>query len=101
MARIHPGAGTKIAKLPGVQPELDAAAGAILSRAKANAAGRADSGAYARSLGVKATPGRKGVKDRVVYTTDPGAVPIEFGHISEGGKWVPGQRILLRALYGG
>lgn len=100
MAQVFAGVGTKLAKLPGLQPELDKAAGSILNRAKAHAAGRTDSGAYMSSLKVKAVPGKKGVKDREVYSDDPGAIPIEFGHISEGGKWVPGQRILLRAVYG-
>lgn len=99
MATVFKGVGTKIAKLQGLQPELDKAAATILARAKGHASSRADSGAYMSSLGVRPVAGKKGVKDREVYSDDPGSVPIEFGHISEGGKWVPGQRILLRALY--
>ena len=45
-------------------------------------------------------PGRNGVKDRMVYSSDPAAVPIEFGHVTSSGRVVPGQRILLNALYG-
>lgn len=104
MATVYKGAGTSVAKLPGIQPELDKAARSILNRAKAAAAGRVKSGAYMRSFGVEPTPGKKGVTDRLVYNDDPGAVPIEFGHLAtgEGGMaWVPGQRIFLTALYGG
>lgn len=100
MAQVFAGAGTKVAKLPGVQPELDKAARSILNRAKGLAARRADSGAYLRSLNAMAVPGKKGVTDRIVYSSDPGSIPIEFGHVSKSGQWVPGQRILLRALYG-
>lgn len=99
MAQVYKGAGTKVAKLPGIQPELDKAARTILNRAKGLAARRADSGRYLRSLNAVTVPGKKGVKDRLVYSSDPGAIPIEFGHISRSGKWVPGQRILLSALY--
>lgn len=104
MASVHKGAGTKIARLPGLQPELDKAARAILVRAQGAAATREDSGAYLRSLGIQAVPGKRGVVDRLVYADDPGAVAIEFGHLAQGKRgatWVPGQRILLNALYGG
>lgn len=100
MATVFKGVGTKLAKLPGIQPELDTAAAAILARAQSHASSRSDSGAYMSSLGVGVVAGKKGVKDREVYSDDPGAIPIEFGHISAAEKWVPGQRILLRALYG-
>jgi hypothetical protein len=49
-------------------------------------------------------PGKRGVVDRLVYADDPGAIAIEFGHLAQGKRgatWVPGQRILLNALYGG
>lgn len=104
MAEVYKGTGTKIARLPGIQPELDKAAAAILARAKAGAAARANTTRYLNSLKTGTTPGRSGVVDREVYSDDPGAVAIEFGHLSRGkhgATWVPGQRILLNALYGG
>lgn len=98
--RVYRGSGTKVAKLPGVQAELDKGAQKVLARAKANAAAHFKTGAYAASLGVAVVPGRNGVKDRMVYSSDPAAVPIEFGHVAANGRVVPGQRILLNALYG-
>lgn len=103
MATVYGGTGTKIAKLPGVQPELDKAAAVILSRAKAAASRHADTTHYLRSLKSGTTPGKRGVMDREVYSDDPGAIAIEFGHLAagkHGATWVPGQRILLNALYG-
>lgn len=103
MAEVFKGAGTKIARLPGVQPELDKAAAVILGRAKGLAAQRANTSHYLNSLKVGTTPGKSGVVDREVYSDDPGAVAIEFGHLAagkNGATWVPGQRILLNALYG-
>ena len=103
MAEVFKGAGTKIARLPGVQPELDKAAATVLARAKGLAAQRAKSTRYLNSLKSRPTPGKSGVVDREVYSDDPGAIAIEFGHLATGKKgatWVPGQRILLNALYG-
>lgn len=97
---MYKGAGTKVAKLPGVQAELDKGAQKVLSHAKANAAAHFKTGAYSASLGVAVVPGRNGVQDRMVYSSDPAAVPIEFGHVAANGRVVQGQRILLNALYG-
>lgn len=98
--RVFKGAGTNVAKLPGVQAELDKGAQKVLVRAKANAAAHFKTGAYSASLGVAVVPGKRGVKDRMVYSSDPAAVPIEFGHVAADGRVVQGQRILLDALYG-
>lgn len=103
MATVYKGTGVKIARLPGIQPELDKAAAVILARAKAGAAQRANTSHYLNSLKVGTVPGRSGVVDREVYSDDPGAIAIEFGHLATGKRgatWVPGQRILLNALYG-
>lgn len=103
MATVYKGTGVKIARLPDIQTELDSAAAEILARAKTGAAQHADTKHYLNSLKVGSTPGPSGVTDREVYSDDPAAVAIEFGHLAEGKKgvsWVPGQRILLNALYG-
>lgn len=101
MADVYGGTGVKIARLPGVQPELEAAAQKILARAKSGAAPHVETGHYISSLGVRPTPGKSGVVDREVYSDDPASVAIEFGHFAgHSGHWVPGQRILLNALYG-
>lgn len=103
MANVYRGAGVKIARLSGVQPALDTAAAKVLSRARAGASRHVDTTHYLQSLKVRTIPGRAGVVDREVYSDDPGAIAIEFGHLAagkHGATWVPGQRILLNALYG-
>lgn len=103
MAQVYNGSGTKVAKLPGVQPALDTAAAKVLSTAKSLAAGHVDTGAYVGSLGVEKTPGKKGVVDRLVYSDDPAAAHIEYGYITRGRppRYVQGQFILTRAARGG
>lgn len=104
MAQVYKGAGTKVAKLPGIQPELDKAAAAILARAKSRAASHVDTGGYLSSLQVRSVPGRKGVRDRLVESTHPASVAIEFGHLNytkKGAVFVPGQYILKGAIKGG
>lgn len=87
----------KVAHMSGIQPHLDRVAQQILGRARANAAAHAQTGEYMASLGVQ----RAGI-DRLVYSDDPAAAAIEFGHVTRGKtpKYVRGQRILLNALYG-
>lgn len=102
MARVYDGTGRKLAKLDTVQAELDNAAAELLERAKEGAARHANTKHYLKSLKVRSIPGEKGVMDREVYSDDPGAVAIEFGHLAagkHGATWVQGQRILLNALY--
>lgn len=103
MAKVYKGVGIKLAKLPDIQTELDSAAAEILERAKTGAAQHADTKHYLNSLKMGSTPGPSGVVDREVYSDDPAAIAIEFGHLAEGTHkvtWVQGQRILLNALYG-
>lgn len=104
MAHVYDGTGIKLAKLPGVQAEVDKAAAAILSRAKARAATHVDTGDYLDSLQVRNVKGRKGVRDRLVESTHPASVAIEFGHrnhTKNGEVFVPGQYILMGAIKGG
>jgi hypothetical protein len=66
------------------------------------AAEHEDTGAYRRSLSVEKTTGPKGVPDYLVSTDDPGALAIEYGHMTPASKnspgtFVPGKHILGRA----
>lgn len=105
MAQVYKGAGTKVAKLPGIQPLLDTAAAGILTRAQAQAAGHVETGRYLESLEVIPTRGKRGVIDRLVIAKDPASAIIEYGHLETGkgggATWVPGQFILTRAIGGG
>lgn len=107
MAQVFKGAGTKVAKLPGIQPLLDKQAARIKAAAASNISSSSarSTGAYASSLEVRKVRGKKGVMDRLVVANDPGAIHIEYGHL-EGGEdgaptWVPGKFPLTRAIRGG
>lgn len=103
MAKVYDGTGVKIARLPGIQTELDSAAAEILARAKAGAARHADTKHYLKSLKMGTISGPRGVVDREVYSDDPAAIAIEFGHLARGkhgATKVPGHYVLINAVYG-
>lgn len=105
MAEVYKGAGTKIAKLPGVQPVLQSAAESIKAKAEANASVHHRTGEYSSAFEVKSVPGKNGVRDRLVENTHPASAIIEYGHFAEKmdgslGEWVPGQFNLTRAVNG-
>lgn len=102
MAKVYKGAGTQIAKLPGVQSMLDVAAEKIKVNAEINAAAHHRTGAHESSYRVRSVPGKSGVRDRIVENTDPAALEIEYGHAAPTNRgvarWVPGQFNLTRAV---
>lgn len=79
---------------------VDAEVSRVYSESKATVTGR-----YKSSIGIGriTTPG--GVKDFIVYTDDPQAHIIEWGHVKRDGTWQPGKfvfsRALMRARFGG
>lgn len=86
----------------GKSREMDRAAEGVRDRVIANAMRHRLSGAYIGSIKIGRVRGRQGngllVTDRLVFTTDPGALSIEYGHKnSRSGKFVPGQYIFTRA----
>lgn len=99
MAWVDPQAGTKIARMPGVQPLLDAGAEVIRAKAEANAKQHFRTGRYSGAFEVRKVPGQKGVVDRVVENTHHAANAIEFGHFAENGRFIPGQFNLTRAAH--
>lgn len=103
MAKVYPGTGVKMAKLPGVQAELDAAAAKVEANARALAASHVRTGHYSSSFTVENVPGKSGVRDRMVTNTDEAALAIEYGHMTRSshgkpGRYVPGQFILTRSI---
>lgn len=74
---------------------------AIRTAAEADAATYSDSGEFARSFAPIESGTHGGVhKDRayaIVRNTDPAALSIEFGHLSEKGEPVEGHYSLTRA----
>lgn len=83
MAKVFDNVYEAAADVAGPKPIFDHTAAQVLRAVKREAASHRLTGHYMNSLGV--TVAGDG-KDRVVYTTDPGAIPIEFG-------WVPIRRV--------
>ena len=90
----------EVAKVASRDPAMDAVAAKVLARAKAKASAHVKTGRYVGSLTSKTVRTRQGVHDRLVYSDDPDAHIIEFGHASPSGKWVEGQHILRDAARG-
>lgn len=106
MATVYRDVGTAVARMAGNDSEMDRVANKLYTLAKARAFRHKLTGAYISQLRVKNVPGKKGVRDRMVYAGDKAAMSIEYGHAvrTEGGrndynfKWVPGQYILTGAI---
>ncbi len=95
------------AVIAGRSVEMDVAARRTLRAVKIVAGGNRNTGAYIRGLEVHAVRGERGtgkqVTDRVVTSTDPATLSIEYGHLvryanARRVRWVPGQHIMQRAL---
>lgn len=93
--------------LVGESAYMDAVARRVKGKVLAEAARHRRTGAYMASIKIAkvrppayVTPGHY-VKDRLIYTDDPAALSIEYGHKVPGGKSqrpVGGQFIFTRAL---
>ena len=60
----------------------------------ANARDIANTGDFARSIKRKVHITSQGVADQIIYSDDPAAPSIEFGHIIQGTTtWVPGHHV--------
>lgn len=91
MARVYKGAGTMAARIAGEMSEMDSAVARVESAIKAEASDDVDTGDFMDSIESGRIPGKKGVTDRAVWSTDPAAFAIEFGHTAKNGTEVPGQ----------
>jgi len=106
MAKVYNHVPVMVARMAGNHHEMDVVAKRLYNIAHARAMGHKLTGDYIRKLSIKNVPGKKGVRDRMVYAGDKAAMSIEYGHAVrvEGGKneynfkWVPGQYILTGAI---
>lgn len=108
MVYVIPNAGPIAAQIAGRSVEMDVVAGRTLRAVRTVAAGHRLTGDYMNSLSVQTVksrlPSRVGyVDDRLVVTTDPAALSIEYGHFvrfknARRVRWVPGQHIMGRAI---
>lgn len=106
MAKVYGWVPVGVARMAGNHSEMDRVADRLRRIAWALASGHRLTGAYMSKLSVKNVPGKKGVRDRMVYAGDKAAMSIEYGHAvridsEKNGpnfKWVPGQYILTGAI---
>lgn len=95
------------AVIAGRSAEMDVAAGRVKRAVKAVAAQHRLTGAFINGLVVATVPGEQGtgrqVADRVVSSTDPATLSIEYGHMvryknARRVRWVPGQHVMQRGM---
>lgn len=96
MVSLNRGVSTEAARMIGESAEFDRAMEARRDRIKALAPHR--TGAFADSIKMERAPGKSGVTDRVIYSDDPGALAIEFGHVTKDGNPVPGHFPFSRGI---
>jgi len=75
MAHVNPRLAARLARLPAVRAKVRAVAAEVLAAAKTRAQAHRRGGTYARSLRIA-----RGRVDARVESTDPLAVPKEYGH---------------------
>ncbi len=104
MARVYNGTGRYLARSKDVEldPVLDEIAARIESHAIGLAAANIETGDYVSSIEVRKDRLSPSGRDRLVVSTDPAALAIEFGHLSgrrgdANRRPVPGQHIIQRA----
>lgn len=86
------------ARIAGRSPVLDAVAARLLANIQAEIAPHTDTGEYASSWRIEVRTGKNGVSDRYVYSNDPVAMDIEYGHPTPDGKHVAGIHAIQHAV---
>ena len=103
MAKVNKSASVLVAKIISKNPIMDAVADRVAAEVKAGWEAHADTHEIAASIQVKNVPGKKGVRDRIIYSDAPGVISAEFGHLagkrtSKKRKYVPGLHIFGKAV---
>lgn len=102
MAEVFKGVGTMVARMVGNDSVMDETAALVMGIVKARAIRHRLTGEYMSKLSVKNVPGKKGVRDRMIFAGDKAAYSIEWGHTvtrRDGTSyWLPGQHILGGAI---
>lgn len=98
MARVNKNAGTLAAQIAGEMSEMDDAEHRLEAAVRSEAERHRRTGAFQASINSGRVPGKRGVTDREVWTDDPAAWSIEYGHRAPDGTDVPGKFIFTNAL---
>lgn len=111
MVSVYKTAHVEAARIVGQSPELYNLAQRVKRAVERNAAKDKFTGAFGRSIKLTHIIGPSGVRDYVVYSNDPGALSIEYGHltirrhknsrrVSWSGVRVPGMYPFTNAYFG-
>lgn len=107
MVKINHDASHVAARIASQHPVMDLHAAKVEAALKANATKHRRTGDFARSIRTQTVTvaSDKGVvvKDRYVYSDDPAALFIEYGHLQDtkdGPKKIPGTRIFDNTVRG-
>lgn len=106
-AQVNGSVRVEAAIIAGKSAEMDVVAGRAQRAVRTVAAAHRNTGAFINGIVVATVPGERGtgrrVDDRVVSSTDPGTLSIEYGHIvrhknARRVTYVPGQHIMSKAM---
>jgi len=102
MAEVFRGVGNMVARMVGNHSVMDETAHMVMRIVEQRAIRHRLTGDYMSKLSVKNVPGKKGVRDRMIFAGDKAAYSIEWGHTvtrRDGTSyWLPGQHILGGAI---
>jgi hypothetical protein len=102
MAEVFKWVPNGVARMVGDDPVMDEVAHMVLGIVMARAIRHRLTGDYISKLSVANVPGKKGVRDRMIFAGDKAAYSIEWGHTvtrRDGTSyWLPGQHILGGAI---
>jgi len=102
VAWVNPKASLIAAQIASEHAVFDAAAEEVAAQVRANASASKRSGRFLASIKVEKVTGPSGVTDRLVYSDDPAALSIEYGHFTDGEspKWIVGKFAFTKAHRG-
>lgn len=102
MAEVYAWVPNGVARMVGNDSVMDEVAHKVLAIVEARALAHRLTGEYISQLSVANVPGKKGVRDRMIFAGDKAAYSIEWGHTvtrRDGTSyWLPGQHILGGAI---
>ena len=96
MVSLNRGVSTEAARMIGDSAEFDSVMEQRKNRIRSLAPSR--TGAFRDSIQMRKVPGKNGVVDREIYSDDPGALSIEFGHVTRDGTPVHGHFPFSRGI---
>lgn len=98
MVELYKSLEVLVAREAAKDPKMDTLAAKVEANVKANAP--VESGAFRKSIKRVSKAGKRGVKDRIIYSDDPAAKIIEYGYVTKKGKgkYVPGHHPFRKGL---